>query len=271
VLGALEAEAAGDLDRAMDFYSTGGEWQLVDPFPGGILGSAPCEAISWSFLERHRCIGRDELRALKDYLADQNASFEITDVRTARTQNRLNTREVIGETDVVYVRARLGIEPPDPTLGNAAEVLTVYALREGEIRTFAAIILGYEADDSPPGGTPAADTIYGMYSTTVKPADIVEASHSGLWDIAFLPDGRYFLYDQGHLSLTGHFQVSGEQVTITDDSDCAVPEPGVHGGDETSTYEWSVSREDLRLTPVEDGCPIRENILTSEPWTRQPQ
>jgi hypothetical protein len=57
-------------------------------------------------------------------------------------------------------------------------------------------------------------------------------------------------------------------VTITEDSDCDVPEPGVHGGDLTSTYHWSSDGTTLRLTTVEDGCPIRQNILTSNPWTQ---
>jgi hypothetical protein len=267
VLAALEAEAAGDVDRALSYYSSGGEWQVVDPSPLGILASGPCQPIAYSLLDRRRCLGGDGLEALMTHLLQHRATLEITDVRSTTTKNRNNTGAVVGETDVIYVKGALSFESVETGDRGTAEVLTLYALREGQIRTFGTVILGYPAESTTAAGS-AADSIHGFYATTVTPADIMEDAHSGLWDIGFLPDGRYFLYDQGHLSLTGSYRTVGDQLTITDDSDCAVPEPGVHGGDQTSTYTWTIEDDALRLAVVEDGCPIREAILTSEPWAR---
>lgn len=260
---ALAAQAAGDIETALTYYSTGGQWLLVDLEPGGLLGSAPCAADLESPLAKRACIGGDELIGLLTYLSDHRAVLADYTVRTASTKNRNNTGAITGETDAIYVEGTLSFTAAGSGAAEAAQVLSVYAVRESQIRTFATVLLsdGTTALEMPEG-------IYGFYATSIKPADIVEAAHSGLWDIGFLPDGRYLLYDQGHLSLTGHFTVEGDQVTITEDSDCGEPEPGVHGGDQTSTYRWSGGGTTLRLTAVEDGCPIRQNILTSESWTR---
>jgi hypothetical protein len=260
---ALTAQSAGEIEAALSFYSSGGQWILVDLEPRGVLASAPCAPDLLSPLEKFGCIGGDQLNGLMTYLADRHAILTDTTIRTATTKNRNNTGAVVGETDAVYVEGTLSFDPAGSGTAETAQVLTVYALREGLIRAFATVLLGY-------GATPLQMPvgIYGLYTTNIKPADIIEDAHSGLWDIAFLPDGRYLLYEHGELSLTGNFTADVDQVTITEDSDCDVPEPGVHGGDLTSTYRWSADGTTLRLTAVEDGCPIRQNILTSNPWTR---
>jgi hypothetical protein len=187
---ALAAQSAGEIETALSFYSTGGQWILVDLEPGGVLASAPCAADPLSPLEKLACVGGDQLNGLLTYLADRHAVLSDTTIRTATTKNRNNTGAVVGETDAVYVEGTLSFDPAGSGTADTAQVLTVYALREGVIRAFATVLLGF-------GTTPLQmpEGIYGLYTTNIKPADIIEDSHSGLWDIAFLPDGRYLLYE----------------------------------------------------------------------------
>ncbi len=140
---ALAAQSAGEIETALSYYSSGGQWILVDLEPRGVLASAPCAPDLLSPLEKLGCIGGDQLNGLMTYLADRHAVLSDTTIRTATTKNRNNTGAVVGETDAVYVEGTLSFDPAGSGTADTAQVLTVYALREGLIRAFATVLLGY--------------------------------------------------------------------------------------------------------------------------------
>jgi len=127
------------------------------------------------------------------------------------------------------------------------------------------------------GSVVAAQTdssIVGDYSVAIGrediPTDLPDGmSFAGRWIVSFNADGTYVgeRQDVGVL-VSGTYDVSGNEVTITDDGglvSCANPVAATVPGDDISsgTYEWAKIDNNLTLVPLEDGCGGRVVLLSS--------
>lgn len=73
--------------------------------------------------------------------------------------------------------------------------------------------------------------------------------------ILAVADGRYTIdYGQDdEIDVTGRYQIEGQQVTLWDESG----KPGLACPEARGRYQLHATREQLRLTRIEDACPNR--------------
>jgi hypothetical protein len=80
--------------------------------------------------------------------------------------------------------------------------------------------------------------------------------------MTFIADGRWS--DQGDTPsggpLLGTFTVTGDQIIFKDD----------YCGDVLGTYTWSYDGEALSFKTIDDKCSVREYIIPSGKWLKQP-
>ncbi len=103
------------------------------------------------------------------------------------------------------------------------------------------------------GSSPALDE--GTYATVLS---------DGIWEMKLSGDGRFSTLRVGEIVVEGSYEVEEDRVVFTDESG-----PLSCGPEEKGTYVWAFDADVLTLTPVEDFCVGRSNVLT-QPLTRQP-
>lgn len=103
------------------------------------------------------------------------------------------------------------------------------------------------------GSSPALDE--GTYATVLS---------DGIWEMNLSGDGRFSILRAGEVVVEGSYEVEEDRVVFTDERG-----PLNCGAEGKGTYEWAFDGEVLTLTPVEDFCVGRSNVLT-QPLTRQP-
>ncbi len=113
----------------------------------------------------------------------------------------------------------------------------------------------------------------GEYTVTISSGDLpislgLSSTLTGAWRIAFGDDGEYAAARQDvGTAVTGIYEVSGDEVTITDEAgllSCSNLQPDGNTAP-TATYAWEKSGDLLRLEPVADVCRLRRALLSTNP------
>jgi hypothetical protein len=114
------------------------------------------------------------------------------------------------------------------------------------------------------GGFPVA-----TYTTTIVAADVPSTASAeeragvvGAWTIAFGSNGHATVSYNGRQVVDAPFQVSGNQLMLTDDS-------GEYACHSNARYQWHDAGTELHLIKVEDSCAGRVVALTAHPLVRQ--
>lgn len=132
-----------------------------------------------------------------------------------------------------------------------------------------------------PSSTPASSTsssplavsylqIAGTYVVTLDPSDAAVARDgvAGLWTLRLQPDGVALLsapqtFQPGASSLSGiTYALAGDRfrTDLFYNDFCS----------SIGTYAWSLAQGSLRLTPVDETCPIRRTLLSTASWDVAP-
>lgn len=142
--------------------------------------------------------------------------------------------------------------------------LTAGALTVGLIGWLAGVI----ADAPTRPAAPSPISIDGTYRTTLLIADpqVAELGVAGTYSLTLTPGSVIELetppgFEDTHESASGDaYRVTGNVVTIGSFSTFSCP--GTVG-----TYRVERTETELRLTPIDEPCPLREVIFGSAPWT----
>lgn len=123
------------------------------------------------------------------------------------------------------------------------------------------------------GKSSDASEFVGEYGVSIEGDDLpislgLGSNLEGSWRIVFGEGGDYSAarQDLGTL-VSGTYEVSGDEVTITDEGgllSCANPQPDGEPAP-TATYAWEKTGDLLRLEPVEEGCRLRQALLSTRP------
>jgi len=103
------------------------------------------------------------------------------------------------------------------------------------------------------------------YTTTLTPPD-VPVGLAGPWGLTVDSDGRFATKHDGELVVEGSYTLQTDRITFTDERGplaCQGPTRG------SGTYAWALLAGQLTLRVVEEACPGRAAVLSSQPWTRQ--
>ena len=103
------------------------------------------------------------------------------------------------------------------------------------------------------------------YTTTLTSAD-VPLGLAGPWGLTVDSDGRFATMHDEELVVEGSYPLQADRVTFTDERAplaCQGPTRG------SGTYSWALVAGQLTLRVVEDTCPGRAAVLSSQPWARQ--
>jgi hypothetical protein len=116
-------------------------------------------------------------------------------------------------------------------------------------------------------GAPAQplDPAPGRYTTTLAPRD-APLGLSGAWGLSLDADGRYTTSHVGVVVVEGRYTLQPDRLVFADERGAracqgATAEPG--------SYSWTLDAGQLVLAPIEDACPGRAAVLSSQPWARQ--
>ena len=99
-------------------------------------------------------------------------------------------------------------------------------------------------------------SLLGTWVTTVSENEFPAAF--GQWEWTLAADGRYSvrnLRTEGTV-VEGRYTFTQDQIVVTDESG-----PYICKGHETATYKWSVEKDILTLTPIDDKCSTRALVL----------
>jgi hypothetical protein len=131
------------------------------------------------------------------------------------------------------------------------------------------------AASPPPSPPPAAPMSMGggfpvaTYTTTIAAGDVPASASAeeragivGAWTIAFGSNGHATVSYNGRQVVDAPFQVSGNQLMLTDDS-------GEYACHSNARYQWHDAGAELHLIKVEDSCSGRAVTLTAHPLVRQ--
>ncbi len=122
-------------------------------------------------------------------------------------------------------------------------------------------------------GQDETDDFAGEYAVTITSGDLpislgLSAALTGAWRITFDTDGKYTASRQDiGTAVTGSYEVSGEEVTITDEAglvSCSNIQPSGEPAP-VATYAWEKTGNILRLTPVDETCRLRQALLSTNP------
>lgn len=87
---------------------------------------------------------------------------------------------------------------------------------------------------------------------------------SGDFTVAFRSDGTFRVSEKGEAVVEGSYAVEADRITLTDKQGryaCVAEGPG--------KYTWKQNGQTLAFTKVDDSCPGRERILTTQPLTKR--
>src|SRR4051812_45190259 len=126
---------------------------------------------------------------------------------------------------------------------------------------------------SPPPAPPAMAMSGGFptgtYTTTIAEGDVpanapadMRSALVGAWTIAFGSNGHAMVTYNGRQVVDAPFEVSGNQLTLTDDTG----ESACHS---TARYTWHAAGNELHLTTAGDACDGRMVVLTRHPLVRR--
>ena len=103
------------------------------------------------------------------------------------------------------------------------------------------------------------------YTTTLTPRDVPSGLIGG-WGLTLDTDGRFTTKHNGELVVEGYYTLQADHITFTDERGpraCLGPTGG------SGTYGWALVAGQLTLVVIEDACPGRAAVLSSQPWARQ--
>ena len=87
---------------------------------------------------------------------------------------------------------------------------------------------------------------------------------SGDFTVAFSSDGTFRVSEKGDAVVEGKYTVEADRITLTDKQGryaCVAEGPG--------KYSWKQNGQTLAFTKVDDRCPGRERILTTQPLQKR--
>lgn len=261
----LAARQKGDAQAELDEYSSSTSWQFADATVMQLFRAHPCPLVPESAQMRVRCLGKEQIRSALEFLAELKPSIEVQSV-TALVSRKRGSEFINAKIPLVVVRYKLMPKFSEANAAKQAEVREEYVFdpETHQVNHVSTIIVAYPNTDAAPAAFPN-----GFYSSDKGPDEIREVGHTGTWEMGLMDDGRLYLFTDGYLAGTANYNMISKQLMMTDDSDCMVPEPGVHGGTQTSVYSISKTTDGLALTPADDGCPIRRDIFTGG-WKMEP-
>jgi hypothetical protein len=107
------------------------------------------------------------------------------------------------------------------------------------------------------------------YTTTIADADVPASASADLrsaivgpWVIAFGSNGHAMVTYNGRQVVDAPFSVSGNTLTLSDDS-------GDYACHSTGHYSWHATATELHLTKLDDACDGRAIVLTAHALVRQ--
>ena len=105
-------------------------------------------------------------------------------------------------------------------------------------------------------------SLQGTWVTTLTEAE--SPASYGQWEMTFADGGRFSArLDRTGGTVEGRYTFTQEQYVETDES-------GRYScGNETATYKWSVEKDNLTMTPIDDKCGGRRVVLGLHPWSRK--
>lgn len=123
---------------------------------------------------------------------------------------------------------------------------------------------GTVAEEPATSEAPAA-TIAGRTLTTTVTAEeaTVEPLAAGTWDLTLAEDGSFEVTDASdETHVQGTYRIEGDRIVFTDASG-----PGMCEEDPEGEYRWSMARDEVSMTAIDDTCPGRLTVLTAHPLT----
>jgi hypothetical protein len=109
----------------------------------------------------------------------------------------------------------------------------------------------------------------GTYTTTIAEADIpanapadMRSQIVGAWTLTFGSNGHAMVTYNGRQVVDAPFQVSGNELVLTDDS-------GDYACHSTAHYTWHAMGNELHLATAADACDGRMVVLTRHPLVRR--
>lgn len=97
-------------------------------------------------------------------------------------------------------------------------------------------------------------------------ADARQAGVVGLWEVDLREDGTVALTPPSTdfvFSRDGSYRLEGDLVR----TDLFLDVPGCQTGQsQVGTYQWSLVRDELVFSEIDDGCAARRLLFTSQPW-----
>lgn len=115
-------------------------------------------------------------------------------------------------------------------------------------------------DDDPIAPPDLGQFPLGTFEVTLEEGDVSNPAIAGDWTITWVQDASYVVTFDGSTFIEGMFEVTGNQVTLTD-----ISGPGQCPG--PGTYEWAFDDPDLDLVEVSDACAGRDEVLTRKTWS----
>ncbi len=122
----------------------------------------------------------------------------------------------------------------------------------------------FRAESPPAGG----------YFMTVAEEDIPESVPTeakrnlvGKWEMTLSTDKKYQISKDGNVLVKGSFDLSGGQITVTDEEGvlACTGQPSM----ETGTYNWTYEEGKLSFKIVDDKCEGRRLVLSLRSWQKE--
>ncbi len=105
-------------------------------------------------------------------------------------------------------------------------------------------------------------SLQGTWVTTVT--DEEAPLFAGQWEITFSENGRYSgRYSGAPGTMEGGFTFTQDQIVFQDEAGVCV-----YYQSPQATYKWSVEKDILTLTPIDDQCYNRRKVASGRTWTR---
>ncbi len=113
--------------------------------------------------------------------------------------------------------------------------------------------------------TPSTPSLVGTWETTVTEAQA--PTFAGQYEMTFAENGRVSMVNKTGTGIPtdmGTYIVKQDQLILTDErSEC------LKMGFPTATYKWSIEKDTLTLTAIEDRCYNRRKSAEISPFTRK--
>lgn len=126
-------------------------------------------------------------------------------------------------------------------------------------------LVGFTVNPDPPPGS---------YTMSVAEEDIPEnvpaearGNFVGKWQMNLSPDKKYQISKDGNVLVKGSFNLSGGQITVTDEEGvlACTGQPSM----ETGTYNWTYEEGKLSFKIVDDKCEGRRFVLSLRSWQKE--